>query len=74
MMDTVMYGDSLKVDFTFTADVADKTVILPPYSLWLELFAYELVAPKVDGGTNVTLTTSLNYPITLQKEGTIVPV
>ena len=60
-----MYGDSLKVDFTFTPDVADKVVIIPPYSVWLDIFTYELVYPIVDGGNNVTLTASLNHPIIL---------
>ena len=72
VVDTVLYGDALKVDFVFTPDVADKIVYLPPYSIWLELFSFELVAPRGDGN-NVTMTAELNYPIVLQKEGTVVP-
>lgn len=71
--DTLLYGDALKVDFAFTPDVADKVVFLPPYSIWLEIFAYERVAPR-GTSNNVTMTIGLNHPIVLQKEGTIVPI
>ena len=72
-VDTVMYGDAIKVDFVYDADVATKEVILPQYSLWINLINFDLVAPTTQGGTTVLVTASLNYPIMLQKEGTIVP-
>lgn len=72
--DTVLYGESLKVDFVFSSDIADKTVILPPYSMWLEIFNYEYIFPETSGGNTKLMTTSLNHPIVLQKEGTIIPI
>ena len=54
MVDTVMYGDNIKVDFVFTPNDVMKTVFLPPGSLWLELFAFDLFLAK-NGGNNVTI-------------------
>lgn len=43
MVDTVMFGDALKVDFVLSNSTADKKVLLPEYSLWLEIFEYKLI-------------------------------
>lgn len=65
MVDTVMFGDSLKVDFVLSdQNTTTKKVILPEYSLWLELFTYNRVYAE-QGGNFVTLETYLNYPIIL---------
>lgn len=71
MVDTVMYGDYIKVDFMFDPAIANKDVILPPDSMWLSLFDYELIFPE---GTIARLETKLEHPIILQKEGSIIPI
>jgi alpha-glucosidase (family GH31 glycosyl hydrolase) len=38
MVDTVMYGDALKVDFVFDSDKQTKDIILPSGSYWLDVF------------------------------------
>ena len=39
MVDTVMYGDALKVDFLFKAgETPTKNVILPANSLWYDVY------------------------------------
>ena len=65
MYDTVMFGEHLKVDFVFTPDIADKEVIIPKHSMWLEIFNYEVVQPDDSEGNTVKMTTALNHPIIL---------
>jgi hypothetical protein len=41
MVDTMMYGDALKVDFFFTGgDTPTKIVNLPQDSYWYDVFNY----------------------------------
>ena len=65
MVDTVMYGDSLNVDFVFDPEALQKVVYLPPYSIWLDIFTGDRIAPTVEGGNNVTLEVYPTHPIIL---------
>ena len=71
MVDTVMFGDHIKVDFTLEAEVPNKNVILPPNSMWLSLFDYKLIFPTE---TVAIMEAKLEHPIILQKEGSIIPI
>lgn len=66
-----MFGDYIKVDFMFEAGIANKDVILPPNSMWLSLFEYDIIFPK---DTVARMETKLEHPIILQKEGSIIPI
>jgi len=71
-VDTMMYGDAIKVDFVFQSGTTTKTVNLPENSYWFNLFDFTLVYPR-QGDHQVELPAPLSTPIALQKAGTIVP-
>lgn len=72
MVDTMMYGDALKVDFVFDANVDTKQVILPVGTYWYDIFNTEMI--QAPSGTNVyNYKVRPDLPIVLQKAGTIIP-
>jgi alpha-glucosidase (family GH31 glycosyl hydrolase) len=73
MVDTIMYGDALKVDFVFDLGVYTKAVLLPVGSYWLNIVDFTIVAPA-QGEFSVTLSAPTTHPIVLQKAGTIIPI
>ena len=72
MVDTMMFGEALKVDFQFKQGESNKDVVFPSNSNWLEVFFHTFIA--VEEQRNVTQFASLNYPMVYQKEGTIIPI
>lgn len=72
MVDTMMYGSALKVDFVFDLGVYTKEVLVPENSYWLSIFDAKLVQPP-QGEHVITLPALTTVPIVLQKAGTIIP-
>ena len=71
MVDTVMFGEALKVDFQFDTDDANKDVLFPLFTNWLEVFFQELIV--IEDDPVKIQSAPFNYPMVYQKEGTIVP-
>lgn len=59
-----MFGDCIKVDFSFNPAATSKDVYLPTSSYWLDLYKFELVYVD-DGQTSVTMNYPLTHPIAL---------
>lgn len=65
MVDTVMYGDAIKVDFYFKGgDTPTKNVILPANSFWFDVYNNKIVTPE-PGTSTVSMTAEMNHPIVL---------
>lgn len=69
MLDAVMYGDALKVDFIFDPKTTTKKVIQS--GTWFDVMKNELRTAR-DG--YITYEGNYESNIVLQKQGTIIPI
>lgn len=70
MVDAVMYGDAVKVDFLLEPKQVDKTLIQP--GNWLDLTTFQILTSAANNTYKYTGSNIAN--IVMLKEGNIIPL